>query len=100
MDLEQTLLQMDIGYVSQSRAEELGQLGYLQWLWALPGDSCYLYEAMTAYEVARPSISVSPAIAVFCHLLVTSAADPLVPLDIRFPRRTRRGGASARRDTI
>ena len=100
MHLEQTIMQMDIGYVSRSRAEELGQLGYLQWLWALPSDACYLTEAMKAYEMARPSIAGSPAIGVFCDLLITSATEPLQPLDIRFPLRIRRGGAAARRDTI
>lgn len=97
MHLEQTIQQMDVGIVAQERAEELGQLGYLQWLWALRSDACYVTEARNAYVFARPLISTSPAIAVFCEFLRNSAIDPLKPLDIRFPLRVRRGGASARR---
>lgn len=100
MLLEHTISQLDIGYVPQELAEEMGHLGYLQWLGALKGNQSYLQAAMQAYERARPFIRTSPAIAVFCHLLVVSATAPLEPLEFKLKPQKRRGGARARRDVI
>ena len=74
MLLERTISQLDIGYVPDNVAEELGHLGYAQWLGALKGNAGYLVEAMRAYDLAKPFIRTSPAVAVFCQLLVDSVA--------------------------
>ena len=100
MLLERTISQLDIGYVPDSVAEELGHLGYAQWLGALRGDAGYVVEAMRAYDLAKPFIRTSPAVAVFCQLLVDSVASPLRPLELKLPAPARRGGAKARRDVI
>ena len=100
MLLEYTIAQLDIGDVPPDQAEKMGHLGYLQWLGALRGDANYVQEAMRAHELARPFIDTSPAIAVFCHLLVTSAATPPTPLALKLPPPTRRGGARARRAAL
>ena len=97
MLLERTIFQLDIGHVPPDQAEKLGQLGYIQWLGALPADAAYPREAMRAYEFARPFIRTSPAVAVFCRLLVASAVSPTEPLNLTWPLRGRRGGAQARR---
>lgn len=97
MLLERTLLQLDIGPVSAETATQLGQLGYLQWLGALPGSAGYRMEAMRAYTLAIPMARKSPAIAVFCDLLVASTRSPLEPLPLTLAIRQRRGGTLARR---
>ncbi len=99
MLLERTIAQLDVGFVPQKQAEEMGHLGYLHWLGALRGDASYPNEAMQAYEMARPFSKSSPAIAVFCQLLRASVERPLHPLQLQLqlPKRTRRGGARARR---
>ncbi|MEM9250385.1 MAG: hypothetical protein AAGB05_17030 [Pseudomonadota bacterium] len=97
MLLEQTLSQLDVGTVPQDRAEEMGHLGFMQWLGALPGQASYPDEAMHAYDMARPFRRHSPAVAVFCDLLIASTISPCTPLSLRLPRRHRRGGALARR---
>lgn len=97
MLLELTISQLDIGYVPKERAQELGQLGYMQWLGALPAMARYPREAMKAYVMAVPFARTSPAIAVFCDLLLTSTRVPLEPLALRLPDPHRRGGAQARR---
>jgi hypothetical protein len=100
MLLELTISQLDIGPVSPERADELGRLGYLQWLGALRPDASYLAEARRAYELAVPFARNSPAIAVFCDLLVASTRMPPVPLDVTWPVGARRGGAKARRGAV
>ena len=97
MLLEQTISQLDIGRIPPERARELGHLGYMQWLGGLPPMAEYRREAMRAYEMALPFARTSPAIAVFCDLLVASTTAPLAPLDLCLPDRHRRGGAQARR---
>jgi len=98
MLLNRTISQLDIGYVPDCVAEEMGHLGYTQWLGALKGDASYWAEAMRAYETAQPFIRTSPAVAVFCHLLVQSTALPPKPLDLKLPKPARRGGSRVRRD--
>ena len=93
---ELTISQLDIGHLPPERALELGQLGYLQWLGSLPGDEGYPVAAMRAYTMARPFIRSSPAVAVFCDLLVASTRMPPEPLTLQLPRH-RRGGGRARR---
>jgi len=100
MLLERTIAQLDIGYVPDQTAKEMGHLGYLQWLGALKGNASYLHEAMRAYELARPFIENSPAVAVFCQLLVDSSSRPLTPLTLILPKPKRRGGAKARRGAL
>ncbi|WP_349361153.1 hypothetical protein [Stappia sp.] len=100
MLLERTISQLDIGPVSPTRAAELGQLGYMQWLGALGSMADYRAEAMRAYTAAHPFIRTSPAIAVFCDLLVASTRMPIEPLPLALPARQRRGGAQARRAAI
>jgi hypothetical protein len=97
MLLERTIFQLDIGHVPPEQAEELGQLGYLQWLGGLPDNSAYSAEAMRAYEMALPFMRTSPAVAVFCDLLVASTTMPPRPLALYLSNRVRRGGAQARR---
>jgi hypothetical protein len=99
MLLERTIIQLDIGPVSAATAQQLGQLGYLQWLGGLPGAADYRAEALRAYAMATPFIRVSPAVAVFCDLLVASVQMPPRALDLPAPfaTRHRRGGALARR---
>jgi hypothetical protein len=97
MLLERTISQLDIGYVPPEQAHQMGQLGYMQWLGALPGNAGYPQEAARAYAAARPFLACSPAIAVFCQLLLASVAAPCAPLPLRLPEPCRRGGARARR---
>ncbi len=100
MMLERTLSQLDIGSVTDDVAEKMGHLGYTQWLGALKGNAGYCKEAMRAYELAQPFAQNSPAVAVFCQLLMASATAPLKPLDLKLPVPARRGGAKARRGMI
>ena len=100
MLLERTLSQLDVGYVPDHIAEEMGHLGYAQWLGSLKGEAGYFNEAMRAYELTQPFIRPSPAVAVFCHLLVESTASPLKALELKLPGPARRGGAKARRDVL
>ena len=100
MLLERTIAQLDLGQIPDDQAERLGHLGYMQWLGALPGKAGYLQEAARAYQMAQPFIQTSPAVAVFCGLLVESVASPLTPLTLHLPQRRRRGGAKARRSGI
>ena len=100
MLLEYTIAQLDIGAVSEDRAQEMGHLGYLQWLGALRRDASFVEEANRASKLASPYIESSPAIAVFCDLLAKSVAEPLTPIDLKLPPRSRRGGAKSRRRTL
>ncbi|MEM8569653.1 MAG: hypothetical protein AAGG56_01985 [Pseudomonadota bacterium] len=100
MLLEHTISQLDIGPLPEARARELGNLGYMQWLAGLPTMSDYAFEAMRAYDMALPFRRNSPAIVVFCDLLVASTRLPLEPLPLTLPRPRRRGGADARRSTL
>ncbi|MEM6888115.1 MAG: hypothetical protein AAF636_08250 [Pseudomonadota bacterium] len=97
MLLKRTISQLDIGYVPDHVAEEMGHLGYAQWLGALRNDAGYPFEALRAYKLARPFVRTSPAVAVFCQLLLESMRTPLRPLGLKLPAPTRRGGAKARR---
>lgn len=97
MFLERTISQLDIGSVPPAQAQELGHLGYMQWLSCLPGDVGYHDAAMQAYDMAQPFVAASPAVAVFCNLLLSSLVMPPAPLPLHMPRPVRRGGAQARR---
>ena len=97
MLLKRTISQLDIGHTPPERAQELGQLGYIQWLGALPLNSGYQREAKRAYGMAKPFAATSPAVKVFCDLLLTSLQEPLTPLPLNLPDSKRRGGAQARR---
>ncbi|MEM1076305.1 MAG: hypothetical protein AAF665_19285 [Pseudomonadota bacterium] len=95
-----TISQLDVGYVPSERALEMGQLGYMQWLGALPGKSCYRKEAALAHDIAAPFRHSSPAISVFCDLIEVSLNNPLRPLPLALPQPQRRGGARARRGAL
>jgi hypothetical protein len=69
----------------------------MQWLGGLHPQANYRLEAMRAYAVAQPFVRSSPAVAVFCDLLVASTRTPLHPLSLSLPARMRRGGAKGRR---
>ncbi len=97
MLLERTISQLDIGRLPPDAAMELGHLGYMQWLAGLPGGANYRSAAMEAWATAQPFARASPAVAVFCDLLVASTRAPLEPLTLCLPTRQRRGGARARR---
>lgn len=97
MLLERTISQLDLGPMPPGRAAELGQLGYLQWLGALPGRADYRQAALHAHAKALPFAAASPAVAAFCDLLLASVALPPRPLPLALPARQRRGGAQARR---
>ncbi|WP_417586170.1 hypothetical protein [Pararhodobacter oceanensis] len=97
MILERTIRQLDTGPMPPDAARQLGQLGYMQWIAALPGRASYRRLALEAQAKAAPFAEASPAVAVFCALLAESLAPPLQPLDLRMPPRRRQGGASARR---
>ena len=97
MLLERTIAQLAVGPMPAEEAQQLGQLGYMQWIAGLPGDADYQRVALRAYQIAAPLIESSPAIAEFCELLVTSMREPLAPLPLSMPPRKRRAGAGARR---
>ncbi|MDG4649657.1 hypothetical protein P6F26_14525 [Roseibacterium sp. SDUM158017] len=97
MLLERTISQLDIGHLPPEKAAELGHLGYMQWLAGLPGAADYRRAAMEAFSKAQPFARISPAVAVFCDLLVASTRMPPRPLAMVLPLRQRRGGATARR---
>lgn len=100
MILELTISQLDSGALPPEQAAEKGQLGYMQWLGALPPDADYHSEVRRAYTKAQPFEHSSPAIAVFCDLLLASLEMPPRPLPLSLPQRSRRGGAQARRHSL
>ncbi len=100
MLLERTIRQLDIGAVPHPRAQALGRMGYLQWLGGLPGDANYHREAMRACAAALPFKGRSPAVAVFCDLLIASTGQAPAILDLPFPVPRRLGGAQARRSEL
>lgn len=100
MLLDRTISQLDIGPVPPDRALEMGRMGYMQWLGALPGRSDYMAQARRALVAAEPFAGGSPAVQVFCDLLTASMQMPPVPLPLSLPERRRRGGRRARRMTL
>ncbi len=100
MLLERTISQLDIGDVSPDRAIKLGHLGYIQWLGGLTADANYRACAMHALTRAAPFMEASPAVGVFCDLLIASTAMPPAPLHLSHHTGHRRGGAKARRGTV
>lgn len=100
MFLERTISQLDIGPLPPACAQERGRLGFLQWLGALPGTAGYSGEARRALAMATPFRTNSPAIIVFCDLLLASLEMPPRPLPLSLPPRQRRGGARARRGAL
>ncbi|MCC1491504.1 hypothetical protein [Cognatishimia sp. F0-27] len=97
MQFDKTLNQMLVGFCSPRRAEEIGQLAYMQWLGALPGAASYEEEAVLAYLSAVNYRMTDPPVAVFCRLIEASLRNPLKPLDLSLPTPRRRGGAAKRR---
>ena len=99
MLLERTLKQLDVGPLPRDDARQMAQLGYMQWIAALPGRTHYLQAAQSAYDMAAPLTERSPAVAEFCALLRLSLDYPMIPLPLTMPKRQRRGGAQARRSS-
>ncbi|MFC3613811.1 hypothetical protein ACFORG_08585 [Lutimaribacter marinistellae] len=95
MLLERTISQLDIGPVPPNVAQQMGQLGYMQWIAALPGGMDYREAARRALATAQPFAGHSPAVAAFCALVQASLDSPLTPLPMRMPPRVRRGGRRA-----
>jgi hypothetical protein len=100
MLLERTIIQLDTGHMPPDLAQQMGQLGYMQWIAGLPGHVNYVQAALKAFDKAAPFMVHSPAVAAFCELLLTSVRAPLTPLPLAMPPRKRRGGAKARRSWI
>lgn len=100
MILELTISQLDTGQIPPERAQELGQMGYMQWLGSLHGGASYPASAHHALNKALPFRSTSPAVAVFCDLLAQSLIMPPAPLPLAFPAKQRRGGARSRRAAL
>ncbi|CUH52191.1 hypothetical protein [Shimia marina] len=100
MLLERTLNTLQTRTESPRRAEELGTLGYLQWLAGLPRNVGYPKEAERALEMAEAFEDTDPAVQAFCALLRESLQNPLQVLSLDMPERRRRGGAKARRRMV
>ena len=97
MVLDRIVHRLQIRHITPERAAELAQLGFMEWLGSLPGDSNFHQQAMVAYKRAVPFRRGAPAIAVFCDLLVASTRIPPEPLELSLPSPHRRGGARGRR---
>ena len=97
MNIERTLMQLQVMPETPERARELGQLGYMQWLGGLPGAKSYEAEARRALEMACPFAKTDMAVAAFCALVEQSLSAPLTPLYLALPKPRRRGGAQDRR---
>ena len=97
MILERTIIQLDTGPMLPEIANQMGKLGYMQWIASLRGGANYCAEARHALDKAEPFSDRSPAVAVFCRLLQASIEAPLTPLPLEMPPKQRRGGAHARR---
>ena len=89
MVLDRILHSLNTPSLSRRRAIEQGRLAFLEWLWSLPEGTNFATQALADYERADRSGLTSPAITVFCGLLV-HASRPM-------PMPVRRGGARARR---
>ena len=100
MFLARTIFRLDIGDVPPDEALSLAQLGYMQWLGGLPGQSNYRDEAKRALAASAPFKGTSPAVAMFCDLVERSTARPVSVIDIKVCKLGRRGGAQARRQTL
>lgn len=97
MLIERTITMLQAQSDCHKRAEELGTLGYMQWLAGLAMHASYPHEVSRALSMAEPFKDTDPAIAAFCALLRASSQGPLAKLDLKIPERKRRGGARARR---
>ncbi|MCV6596059.1 MAG: hypothetical protein OIF40_03095 [Mangrovicoccus sp.] len=97
MLLERTLTTLQTRAECPTRAQELGTLGYLQWLAGLRPGANYLEETQAALRLAQGFEATDPAVAAFCALLRASTDRPLQMLELTLPERKRRGGAKARR---
>ncbi len=100
MLIERTLTQLQVAAETPQQAQELGRMGYMQWLSFLPVNASYEHEAVQAYLLAMDFIDTDPAVAVFCDLIRQSLRHPLRPLDLSLPKPRRRGGARTRRASL
>lgn len=97
MILERTIHGLQAHSETPERAEELGRMGFVQWLTFLNGDQGYAGQAQQALDKAAPFEATDPSVAVFCDLVRRSLAGPMALSDLKLPRPARRGGARERR---
>lgn len=97
MLLERTIHGLQAHSETPERAEELGRMGFLQWLAFLKGNQGYAEQAQRALEMAAPFEKTDSSVAVFCKLVRRSLEGPMALSDMAMPRPTRRGGAKGRR---
>lgn len=97
MLLEKTIHGLQAHSETPERAEELGRMGFLQWLAFLKGNQGYAVQAQEALDKAAPFEATDPSVAVFCTLVRRSLKGPMALADLSVPRPTRRGGARERR---
>jgi len=100
MLLERTLTTLQTRAETPERAQELGRLGFMQWMMLLRPDASYPAEARRALAMAAPFERTDPAVAVFTGLVRASLSDTPRPVAIPVPPPRRRGGAKARRELL
>lgn len=100
MILERTLHMLQTTTNTKARAEELGRMGFMQWLGGLQGSASFAEEASRALHAAAPFRRSDPAVACFCALVEEARSMPPRPLDLALPEKRRRGGARSRRQTL
>ena len=100
MFLQRTLHMLQTTTDSDERANELGRMGFMQWLGSLDGRAGFALQAGVALEAAGRFRATDPAVAVFCGLIEEALAMPPRPLALGLPRKCRRGGARKRRQMI
>ncbi|MCQ0971935.1 hypothetical protein MLD63_16045 [Paracoccus sp. TK19116] len=77
---EDVIARIGQGSMPPDRARELGEFAYLHWLARLPGDESYSAQAQQALRSAAPAVPASPALGIFCEMLMASLARPIQPL--------------------
>jgi hypothetical protein len=97
MLLERTLHGLQAQSETPERAEELGRMGFLQWLSFLKGRDSYPEQARRALAKAAVFEGTDPSVAVFCRLVRQSLEGPMALSDLEIPKPSRRGGARSRR---
>ncbi len=100
MFLERTLHMLQTQTDCETRAGELGRMGFMQWLGSLEGRGSFALQAEYALDEAEKFRSTDPAVAVFCGLIEEALVMPPRPLDLALPEKRRRGGARSRRQLI
>lgn len=100
MILERTLHMLQARTETMAQADEIGQMGFIQWLGWLDGRRSFDAQAAEALSAAAPFRGSDPAVAVFCDLIDEARLMPPRPLALAMPKSKRRGGAKKRRQRI